>query len=78
MNTKICNKCGIEKPLSEFYNRTASKDGKDYYCKECLKIYQHTYSQKMRELHRRSEMLIAFRLLKRDIKNSVKKEMEEY
>ena len=32
---KRCSVCGQEKPLSEFYNRKTSKDGKGYRCKEC-------------------------------------------
>lgn len=32
---KKCNGCKIVKPLSEFHNRTASRDGKDSQCKEC-------------------------------------------
>jgi predicted GIY-YIG superfamily endonuclease len=32
---KKCTKCGIEKPLSEFHKRKASKDGLAYKCKSC-------------------------------------------
>lgn len=37
MRTKVCSKCGKEKPVSEFYRRTASKDGLNASCKECTK-----------------------------------------
>jgi hypothetical protein len=35
MNSKKCTKCGIEKPLTEFYKRTSSRDGLDFICKTC-------------------------------------------
>lgn len=33
--TKACKTCGQVKPLSEFSNDAASKDGKRYQCKQC-------------------------------------------
>lgn len=33
---KKCAKCGKVKPISEFYRRSASKDGYQPYCKTCL------------------------------------------
>lgn len=35
METKICCRCGTEKPLSEFLKKKASKDGLTAYCAEC-------------------------------------------
>ena len=35
MATKICKKCGIEKPLDEFYKDKSKKDGHENKCKEC-------------------------------------------
>ena len=37
MRTKVCSRCGKEKPVSEFYRRSASKDGLNPACKECVK-----------------------------------------
>ena len=37
--TKICSKCGRELPLTDFYVRRQSKDGRDYKCKDCSKAY---------------------------------------
>lgn len=34
--TKVCNKCEVEKSINDFYNRSASKDGKAYTCKKCV------------------------------------------
>ena len=33
--TKHCNKCGQDKPLTEFHNSTRARDGKWNYCKTC-------------------------------------------
>ena len=37
---KACSKCGKAKPLSEFSKSKNSKDGLQWYCKECNKKYQ--------------------------------------
>lgn len=36
---KKCNRCHVEKELSEFHNRKASEDGKSFTCKDCMKLY---------------------------------------
>lgn len=33
--TKKCNRCGRELPLSEFSRNHSAKDGYDYYCRSC-------------------------------------------
>ena len=33
--TKVCSKCGKEKPLSEFCRDRKTRDGRKYQCKEC-------------------------------------------
>jgi len=35
MRTKHCKKCNQTKPISEFHNNKANKDGKTYRCKVC-------------------------------------------
>jgi hypothetical protein len=37
MGSKICTRCNVEKPLSEYHNRAQTKDGKHYACKSCRK-----------------------------------------
>lgn len=40
MKKKVCNKCKIEKPLSEFANDRSSKTKKTTQCKQCMKDYK--------------------------------------
>lgn len=44
---KKCTKCGVEKDVSEFHKRKSSKDGLDFWCKDCTKIY----AQKWRKIN---------------------------
>ena len=37
MSSKKCNKCGVEKPLTEFYKHTNRKDKRDSVCKLCAR-----------------------------------------
>lgn len=46
---KTCKKCGIEKPLEEFYNQKSTKDGKRPRCKICTDIATNEYNKKNRE-----------------------------
>lgn len=39
MIMKFCSICDIEKPISEFHNKTDSKDGLDSRCKDCKRNY---------------------------------------
>lgn len=59
MDTKVCSKCKVEKPLSEFYSDKRLKSGKASSCKSC---------------QNKRKKLIAFRTLKRDIKRVAGKE----
>lgn len=51
--TKVCCKCGKEKPVSEFHKDKNSSDGYTYQCKECrnakYKEYYHSNIDKMKE-----------------------------
>lgn len=50
--TKVCNKCGIEKPLSEYRLTYYKNRGKSYYsgaCKECQKVDRKIYNEKNRK-----------------------------
>ncbi len=38
MNTKVCNKCGTEKQISEFHKNRTKPDGLQCHCKECKRV----------------------------------------
>lgn len=38
METKICNHCKVEKPITEFKNRKSRPCGKQGHCKDCNNI----------------------------------------
>lgn len=40
---KVCSRCGQEKPLDQFHNRRASKDGRSYQCRDCKRSYDRPY-----------------------------------
>lgn len=44
MQSKICNLCGIEKPLSEFRVRKSSSTGKEYHINQCNYCENNRYS----------------------------------
>lgn len=73
MDTKVCTKCKVEKPLSDFWRHHITKDGYAYRCKSCI---EREKKQRLarKKLHERAEMLMAFRTLKRDIKRVAGKE----
>lgn len=39
LSTKRCSKCGVEKPVSEFWRRAANTDGLSGHCKQCARPY---------------------------------------
>jgi len=49
METKVCNECGLEKTLSEFYKRTDTPTGYRNNCKECKLKKNHTWSKENKE-----------------------------
>ena len=46
---KVCNKCKIEKLLTEFNKDRKTKDGLCTWCKSCLKKYRQENKNKLRE-----------------------------
>ncbi len=42
--TKLCTKCQLEKPVTEFYRNTRERGGLQYKCKDCFKQYSHDNS----------------------------------
>ena len=54
MKTKICKKCGEEKPLEEFGKRKRNHDGLQHNCKLCWSEYHGKYSKNNREQRNKS------------------------
>ena len=52
---KKCTKCGIEKPLSEFYKRKDTKDGHRADCKECAKARVKKFSENPENKKKKAE-----------------------
>lgn len=52
---KTCNRCQIEKPLSDFHKRSCSKDGHHSSCKECINAYSKEWSKAHPESRRETE-----------------------
>lgn len=54
METKICSKCGVEKPLEDFAYRDKTKGTRRAECKECIsnrqKVKYHQQKQALNEL----------------------------
>jgi hypothetical protein len=42
-STKICSKCGEEKPVTEFYRQAGGKDGLRAACKRCFIVANSDY-----------------------------------
>ncbi len=61
-NTKICNSCGENKILSEFYKHKKNKDGLRYSCKECGK--------KQTTIYQRTEKGLIYKIYEKQISNS--------
>jgi len=43
---KICARCNIEKPFSDFHKNHKTKDGLNYYCKRCRSIEEKKRADK--------------------------------
>lgn len=46
MTTKVCTKCGVEKPLGEYYKEKRTKIGVTSQCKSCLNHRSSEYRKK--------------------------------
>jgi hypothetical protein len=49
MGTKVCSACKLEKPHSDFYGHTYSKDGYHNQCKACIKIYRDSNKERQKQ-----------------------------
>jgi len=46
VTTKICNRCGEEKPLDDFYKHPSGKHGHTAICKECRRAHDREHKRK--------------------------------
>jgi len=52
MPAKVCSKCGLYKPFTEYYHHPTSKDNLLYLCKDCAKTAQYHIRQRKLEKYR--------------------------
>lgn len=72
METKICSRCKIGKPISEFYKDKRRKNGLHSECKQCDKIYSKQWISKNPE--KRKNILKRYKINHPDkVKASAKK-----
>lgn len=76
METKICTRCGEEKPLTEFNFKNKAKQKRQSQCRECQRkrereLYNELYKYKNRDLYNenRKKWRIEMRQLIQDIKS---------
>ena len=69
METKICTKCSIEKPLTEYYKHPETKDRLNKKCKSCFKLYHQ--ANRERQLARMKQRSI-------EKKDELKKSLKHY
>lgn len=55
---KVCTVCRKEKPLTDFYNRAASEDGKAYRCKSCDNKAVQKYRKENSDSYKKSKKAI--------------------
>jgi len=76
ITTKVCTKCKVEKPLTEFYASKASNDGYMPSCKECKKQYYSANKDKRKEYVLNKKEDISKK--KKDYYLSNKKKFDDY
>lgn len=70
MRTKICTKCGLEKPTSEFNKNKLKKDGLQSECRDCHKQMCSSYYQRNKINYRKTSKLKRQKIL--SIVNNIK------
>jgi hypothetical protein len=56
MNLKICSKCHVPKPFSEFSRLAKSRDGYNYWCRTCCLAHSHRPETKAAKAQRIKEL----------------------
>ena len=60
--TKICKKCGIDKPLDEYHKSKAFVDGLNSSCSICVNEYNKIRNKEKRRLTKKDYTNVFFRL----------------
>lgn len=55
MVSKICSKCGIDRPLSEYFRQTKGLFGRQASCKSCYRLYDKRLDYKLEWLRKNKE-----------------------
>lgn len=61
---KACSKCGLTKPLEQFYRSVKNKDGRQSWCKKCAKAERGAHYRRNPERERRNKRAAKSALLK--------------
>lgn len=77
METKICTKCGEEKPLTEFNFKNKAKQKRQSQCKECQRarereLYNTSYREKNKDKYNKNRRCRREKM--RDIINNTKRQ----
>jgi aspartyl-tRNA synthetase len=52
IDQRVCYKCKIEKPISEFHKNKYESFGHKYLCKDCCKKYKEEYNKKNKDYNK--------------------------
>jgi len=79
---KICSGCKTKKLFSRFGKDNSTKDGLDYWCKDCVKKYNKSYCEKVEKYcincNKRLSRLSSIRCRKCNYKNRIKPKKLKY
>ena len=84
MSTKICTKCSVEKPLTEYYKHPETKDGYNKKCKGCFKLYHQDNRErqlakmKQRSIEKKDEIKIKNKQYYLENKNQIKSKVKNW
>jgi hypothetical protein len=84
METKICSKCSIEKPLTEYHKHPETKDKLKKNCKSCCKLYHQANRErrltqmKQRSIEKKDELKIYSQQYYLENKERIKSKVKEY
>ena len=70
MDTKICTRCGDNKPVDQYSSDCTHKDGLKNHCKSCNKAYYNSVASRISHVNKSKEFSFerAFKLLRKHAK----------